>query len=61
MPLRLCGKTAAEHIYQNITNKINRLLSKNIVPGLTVIQVGEKRLYYLCKYESKNVRKIQNK
>ena len=43
MPLRLCGKTAAEHIYQNITNKINRLLSKNIVPGLTVIQVGEKK------------------
>ena len=43
MPLRLCGKTAAEHIYQNITNKINTLLSKNIVPGLTVIQVGEKK------------------
>jgi len=43
MPIRLCGKTAAEHIYHNITTKINHLLKNNIVPGLTVIQVGDKK------------------
>ena len=43
MPIKLCGKTAAEHIYHNITTKINHLLKNNIVPGLTVIQVGDKK------------------
>jgi 5,10-methylene-tetrahydrofolate dehydrogenase/methenyl tetrahydrofolate cyclohydrolase len=43
MPIRLCGKTAAEHIYHNITTKINHLLKNNIVHGLTVIQVGDKK------------------
>ena len=43
MPIRLCGKTAAEHVYQTITNKVTMLLNKNIVPGLTVIQVGDKK------------------
>lgn len=43
MPIRLCGKTAAEHIYHNISTKINHLLKNNIVPGLTVIQVGDKK------------------
>ena len=43
MPIRLCGKTAAEHVYQTITDKVTMLLNKNIVPGLTVIQVGDKK------------------
>ena len=43
MPIKLCGKTAAEDIYHNITTKINHLLKNNIVPGLTVIQVGDKK------------------
>lgn len=43
MPLRLCGKTAAEHVYQTITDKVTMLLNNNIVPGLTVIQVGDKK------------------
>lgn len=43
MPIKLCGKTAAEHIYHNISTKINHLLKNNIVPGLTVIQVGDKK------------------
>ena len=43
MPIRLCGKTAAEHVYQTISDKVTTLLNKNIVPGLTVIQVGDKK------------------
>ena len=43
MPIRLCGKTAAEHVYQTITDKVTMLLNNNIVPGLTVIQVGDKK------------------
>ena len=43
MPIRLCGKTAAEHVYQTITDKVTMLLNKNVVPGLTVIQVGDKK------------------
>lgn len=43
MPIRLCGKIAAEHVYQTITDKVTMLLNKNIVPGLTVIQVGDKK------------------
>ena len=43
MSTKLCGKTAAEHIYERIKVKIERILKHNIVPGLTVIQVGDKK------------------
>ena len=43
MSTKLCGKTSAEHIYEIIKVKIERILKHNIVPGLTVIQVGDKK------------------
>ena len=43
MSTKLCGKRAAEHIYEIIKVKIERILKHNIVPGLTVIKVGDKK------------------
>ena len=41
--LKLCGKTVAENIYKNISEKIGLLSTRNIIPGLTVIQVGDRK------------------
>lgn len=41
--LKLCGKTVAENVYKNISEKIRILSSRNIIPGLTVIQVGDRK------------------
>ena len=41
--LKLCGKTVAENVYKNISEKIRILSYRNIIPGLTVIQVGDRK------------------
>ena len=41
--LKLCGKTVAENVYKNISEKVRILSSRNIIPGLTVIQVGDRK------------------
>lgn len=41
--IKLCGKTVSEHIYNNLKKDITLLARKNVIPGLAVIQVGERK------------------